>query len=509
MNKLVLAVLAVFLVTLTACGGGSMASTNPPPPPPPPPPTVSATVTVNSPTGGTSPFDVAMSTSFQPAEWDYQFFTNFPSATTPLGALVPHHIRLQGISHGVPQGAEGTSSTAWDFTTLDAITQPVLGVGDHSPEFQIAKAPAFDYVNDDNSSSFNDPNYTQFAAYAQNLVRYYNTGGFTPSGGSLLVSPSYPTDKITWWGIYNEPSLNNNLDATEYTQMYNALVPAMQAVDSTIKFVALEMCCSSENWVPVFASNVTQQVDAVASHYYSSCNQRDTDAQVFATVPGFATSVQMIYGSLAANQALATVPVWITENNVNADFDKGAGISACTGLPFVTDLRGSSAFFAAWRPYVFSQVGKAGARALYQWDFDADAQFGEVDYNTGQTQLSYWVDYWLGKTFPAGSGQQVLQFSHTDNAEVEVLPILNTDGSAVIMISNHAVASASDNNGDGLTANVSVDVSALGPFTTASLFTIDSTTSAINGPGPAASISPSSPIKVTVDGYGVAFLSLK
>src|SRR6266567_9495556 len=86
MNKLVLAVLAVFLVTLTACGGGSMASTNPPPPPPPPPPTVSATVTVNSPTGGTSPFDVAMSTSFQPAEWDYQFFTNFPSATTPLGA---------------------------------------------------------------------------------------------------------------------------------------------------------------------------------------------------------------------------------------------------------------------------------------------------------------------------------------------------------------------------------------------------------------------------------------
>src|SRR5216684_2694387 len=247
MNKLVLAILVVFLVTLTACGGGSIASTNPPPPPPPPPPTVNATVTVNSTTSG--PFDLAMSTSFQPAEWDYQFFQNLPAATTPLGALVPHHIRLQGISHGVPQGAEGTSSTAWDFTTLDAITQPVLGVGDHSPEFQIAKAPAFDYVNDDNSSSFNDPNYAQFAAYAKNLVRYYNTGGFTPSGGSLLVSPSYPSDKITWWGIYNEPSLNNNLDATEYTQMYNALVPAMQAVDGTIKFVALEMCCSSENWV--------------------------------------------------------------------------------------------------------------------------------------------------------------------------------------------------------------------------------------------------------------------
>ena len=256
MDKLVLAVLVVFLATLTACGGGSMASTNPPPPPPPS--TVSATVTLNNATTGS--FDVAMSTSFQPAEWDYQFFRNFPSATTPLSALVPHHIRLQGISHGVPQGAEGTSSTAWDFTILDAITQPVLGVGDRSPEFQIAKAPAFMYVNDDSSNSFNDPNYTQFAAYAQNLVRYYNKGGFTPPGGSLLVSPSYPTDKITWWGIYNEPSINNNLTATEYTQMYNALVPAMQAVDPTVKFVGIELCCSSENWVQTFVSNVTAQV---------------------------------------------------------------------------------------------------------------------------------------------------------------------------------------------------------------------------------------------------------
>src|SRR5258707_668081 len=80
---------------------------------------------------------------FQPAEWDYTFFQQFPSATTPLGALNPSNIRLQGISQGVPQA----SPTAWDFTVLDAITQPVLGVGDHSPEFQIAVAPPFMYSN--------------------------------------------------------------------------------------------------------------------------------------------------------------------------------------------------------------------------------------------------------------------------------------------------------------------------------------------------------------------------
>ncbi len=504
MNKLGLAVLAGLLAILTGCGGGSM-GTLPPPPPPPPTPTVNATVTVNSATNGL--FDVAMSTSFQPAEWDYQFFqTSLNAKTTLLGNLLPHHIRLQGISQGVPQGMQGTTSTNWDFMILDKITQPVLTVGDNSPEFQIAKAPPFMYVNNDSSNSFSDLSFQQFAAYAQNLVRYYNKGGFT-APDSFHASPiGLP---IQWWGIYNEPSINNNLNASEYTTMYNALVPKMQAVDNTLKFVAIELCCSSESWVSTFASGVTAPVDVVASHYYSSCDQRDTDPQVFATVPGFASSVQTIYGFLSANPNLANVPVWITENNVNADFDKGGGISACNGNNFVTDRRGSSPFFAAWRPYVFSQVGKAGARALYHWDFDADPQFGEVDFSTGQPQLSYWVDYWLGQMFPAGSGQHLLHFTNSDNSDIEVLPVRNTDGSAVIMISNHAVAAASDNNGLGEVAKISLDVSALGSFTSATQLMIDSTTSTANGPGNPVSISHQSPIAVTINGYGVAILTLQ
>jgi hypothetical protein len=502
MNKPGLMSALVMVSVLAACGGGSMVTQTQPPPPPPP---VQATVTVNSTTSG--PFDLAMSTSFQPAEWDFIFFQDFPAATTPLGNLNPSHIRLQGISQGVPQ----TSPTAWDFTVIDGITQPVLGVGDHSPEYQLAKAPPFMYVNNDNSGTFSDLTFQQFASYAQNLVRYYDTGGFTPPGGSLLKSAAYPNQTITWWGIYNEPSINNNLNATEYTTMYNAVVPAMRAVDSNIKFVGLEMCCGSESWASTFAANLNTgvPVDAVASHYYSSCNQRDTDTQVMSTVPGFASSVQTIHTNLSANPALAAVPIWITENNVNADFDAGNGMSACNpGQTFVTDKRGSSAFFAAWRPYVFSQVGKAGVQALYHWDFDADAQFGEVDGSTGQTQLSYWVDYWLAQMFHAGTGQKILSFSNTNTADVEVLPVLNTDNSVVILISNHAVASSLDNNGLGLNGKITLDVSALGTFSTASLVTIDSTTSPINGPT-AVSISPASTITLLLDGYSVALLKLK
>lgn len=448
-----------------------------------------------------------MSTSFQPAEWDYTFFQDFPNATMPLSNLQPHHIRLQGISQGVPQGAAGSPSTGWGFTVLDAITQPVLSIGDHSPEFQIAKAPPFMYENNDSSQSFSDLSFQQFAGYAKNLVQYYNAGGFTGSDGFHKSASNQP---ITWWGIYNEPSINNNLSATDYVTMYNALVPAMQSIDPNIKFVALELCCSSEHWAITFAQNVTPglPVDAVATHYYSSCNQRDTDEQLMSAVPGFASSVQTIYTNLSTNAALTNVPVWITENNVNADFDKGGGISACNGTTFVADQRGSSVFFAAWRPYVFSQVGKAGAHALYHWDFDADAQFGELNGSTGQTQLSYWVDYWLAQMFPANTGQQLLAFSNSDDADIEVLPVENANGSTVVMISNHSVASPIDNNGAGLTAKVSLDVSALGAFASASLVTIDSTTSAKTEPAPSA-ISPASPITVNLDGYSVAFIKLQ
>jgi len=458
------------------------------------------------------PFSVAMSTSFQPADWDYQFFTLNPGATTTLGNLGSHHVRLQGIVHGVPQGDAGTSSQTWNFTMLDAIAQPVLGVGDQSPEFQIAKAPAFMYQGNSSGSPFTDLSFAEFAGYTQNLVRYYNTGGFM-DGATSYVSTAWPNAKITWWGIYNEPNINNGLSAQQYTDMYNTVVPAMQAIDPTIKFAAVELADfygQEQAWLPTFVSGVNAQVDVLATHFYSSCNQKDTDSMLFASVPGFVTDVQAIYGHMAVNPALANVPVWVTENNVNADYSAANGMSNCNpGQVFVTDVRGSSAYFAAWRPYVFSQLGKAGVQALYHWDFGADLQYGEVDYSTGALQLSYWVDYWLGREFPADAGSQVLQYTTSDDADLETLPVVNGDGSVVIMVANHAVKIPStDNNGPGVPFSVKVDVSALGAFSSASLITIDKDTSVTNGPT-ATSVTPAGQITLNLDGYSVGILTLR
>src|SRR5258708_35555866 len=102
--------------------------------PPPPTRVVNASVAVDNITA--SSFDVALSASFQPAEWDYTFFqSSLAAKATLLGNLQPKHIRLHGISQCEPQ----ITPTSWDFTIFVSITQPVLTIGDHSHEFQLAK----------------------------------------------------------------------------------------------------------------------------------------------------------------------------------------------------------------------------------------------------------------------------------------------------------------------------------------------------------------------------------
>jgi hypothetical protein len=444
-----------------------------------------------------SPLQLAMSTSFQPAEWDYQLFTNHPGVRTSLNNLQASHIRLQPVSQGVPESAQDV----WDFTILDSIVQPVLNAGDQKPEFQIAVAPAF---------MKGSPNFdADFATYAAQLVKYYNKGGFVANGKTYQSSS---VDAIKLWGIFNEPNYNN-FNPAQYAQLYNTAVPAMQAVDNSIKFVAVELGDSPgevQAFLPAFISGVTAQVDVLATHLYSSCNQKDSDQEVFNTVPGFASEVQNIYLQLGSsgNSGLKTVPVWVTENNVNADFDMGGGISACNGTAFVTDQRGSSAFFAAWRPYVFSQLGKANAAALYQWVYAGDAQYGEIDDQTGSPRLSYWVDYWLQHKFPP-SGATILDQIATDDAELETLAVQNSDNSVVVMVANHALNATTDNNGPGAPRSVLVDVSQLSTmFQTAKLLTIDAHTNLTNGPSEA-TVGLGPQIPINFNGYGVALLTLK
>jgi hypothetical protein len=478
--------------------------------------------TVNTNVGEDGLLDTFMSTSFQPAEWDYQFFTSVPEpgTTNTLNNLNSQHIRLQPVSQGTPESTQNT----WDFSTLDAVLNPVISVADHSPELQLAVGPSW---MDDPSTGYLEPShYQDFANYAADVVQYYNTStGFTDANGQNHVHSATSVTPVTWWGIFNEPNING-LTAAQYVTLYNMVVPAMQAAPLTvpIKFVAVELAdfgTEPENYMPTFVAGVTQEVDAVATHFYSSCNQLDTDQQVFSTVPGFASDVKYIYSQLQTNKTLANVPVWVTENNVNADYANAEGYSNCNpGQKFVTDQRGTSAFFAAWRPYVFSQLAQAGAQALYHYDFDADQQYGEVDFNTGKTYLSYWVDYWLQRYYPTSTcplgfpcpppvgPQAILNLVSTETSTVETLATKNPDDSVAVMIANHAIMNpATDNNGPGAPRTVIVDVSALGTFSSATELTIDASTDPAQGPS-ATPVTAAPRMTITLNGYGVTFLQL-
>jgi len=476
--------------------------------------------TVNTNVGEAGLLDTFMSTSFQPAEWDDQFFASNPepATTTTLNNLNSQHIRLQPVSQGTPESSQNN----WDFSTLDAVLNPVISVADNSPELQLAQAPS--WMDDPNTGYIEPAYYEQFATYAANVVQYYNTSaGFTDANGVNHVHSATSVTPVTWWGIFNEPNING-LNAGQYVTLYNTVVPAMQAAPSTvpIKFVAVELADfgnEPEDYMPTFVAGVTQQVDAVATHFYSSCDQLDTDQQIFSTVSGFASDVRYIYSQLQTNPKLTTVPVWVTENNVNADYANAEGYSTCNpNQKFVTDQRGTSAFFAAWRPYVFSQLAQAGAQALYHWDFDADQQYGEVDFNTAKTYLSYWVDYWLqryyptcplGAPCPTGIPPSILSLTTTESSSVETLATQGPGNSTVVMIANHAIMNpTTDDNGPGAPRTVIVDVSALGPFNSATQLTIDASTDPAQGPS-ATPFTPASRMTITLNGYGVTFLELQ
>jgi hypothetical protein len=103
----------------------------------------------------------------------------------------------------------------------------------------------------------------------------------------------------------------------------------------------------------------------------------------------------------------------------------------------------------------------------------------------------------------------VLTYTSSDNADLETLPVINADGSVVVMVSNHTIDNpATDNNGPGVSQDVQVDVSALGTFSSASLLVIDKDTNVATGPV-ATTVTPAAQIMIPLNGYSVGFLMLK
>ena len=496
------------------------------------PVTVNVTVnsTVNTSVGFGGLMQTMMSTQFQAAEWAQSFFPSVASATTTLANLHPQHIRVYATSQGIPERAD----KSWDFSVLNATLEPVIGVGDQSPNLVLVEGPPGACTNIPPNCVLQPQNYPDFAKYAARMVQYYNTTtGFTDDNGVQHVHT--PFTPITYWSIYTIPDLVG-LTPAQYADLYDQTVTAMQNAGSLVplKFVALELSGSIDpsDYVPAFLNAVTAPIDVVAQQDYAVCGWQNNDVVAMGSVINSFAQYAQDFASIVANSPkLNNAVLWMVENNVDADFSIGNGLGECSN-PWKVDARGTSPFFAAWRPYVFSQWAQAGSHMLVQSDFVQDAStmslmYAEVTYANGQPYLSYWVDYYLERYFPYCAPDEpaswctaqpvsILTWTTSepvDSQTVEIFATRNTDGSIVVMAADHAINGPNDNNGPGAPRNVVLDLSQLGNFTSATELTIDAnnitdpTTNQATQPV-AVSVTPAPQMTINMGGYGVTFLKL-
>ncbi len=502
--------------------------------------------------GATGRLREAMSTSFQPAPWQYEFFRLHPDAGADLAALNPQHVHIQAVDRGIPWNSNtGNPAIDWDFGELDAMVPQIMAV-DPGAMFQIMP-PAFLTLDQSDPSSL-DQAIDDFATYCGYLVEYYNGRGIVYPADAAAVTIAHPegTRRISWWSILGDFNVGTYpLLPAQYQVIYDKCVAQMVAANGdsgAINFSAFEFSdppsgpsdagTSLPTQLGEFLANVSAPIDALSMHMYSTLNLEDSDQTVFETVPKFASDLRAAYAELAAaGPAFANTAIWVTQNNVNGNTPDQGNSSSDRNQLFVNDPRGTDAFFAAWRPYVFSQFGKAGNRALYHWDYtagnidgspnpDTDLQQAEVDYVSGNRLISYWVDYWLAQMFPSTESSPALDFlrvtassgGSASDAGVEVLATQNeADRSVVVMVVDFATEGSPDaaahvTDGKGAPRRVLVDVSALTaiePFESGTLRVIFDP-AANNGPETAAKrVDVSAPtIQVDLPGYGVAFLKL-
>jgi len=480
---------------------------------------VSVSPTVNTSVGFGGQMQTFMTTQVYAAEWDESFFPMNPQATQTLASLNPQHIRVYASSQGIPLDSNGN----WDFTVLDTTVNPVIGVGDKSISFVLTQGPPS--MNDANGNLL-PAHFQDFAKMAAQIVQYYNTTtGFTDANGVQHVHT--PFTPITYWSILEGPDLEP-LTPAQYAQVYDETVTAMQAAGSLVplKFVAGELSGGTDpsDYFPQFLAAETAPIDVLSAEQYSVCGWFYSDDVVMQGVPSaFGTYAQHLAQIVATTPKLKNAVAWETENNVDADYNTSNGQGVCTD-PFQLDLRGTSPFFAGWRPYVFSQWAQAGSHMLSHSDFNQEPiltrMYGEVTYANDQPYISYWVDYYLQRYFPycapdeppacSAIPSSILTVSSSEPAgaqTVEIFATRRTDGSVVVMAADHAVNGPNDNNGPGAPRTVALDLSQLGQFTSATELTIDANTDIASGPA-AVSVTPSAQMTLNMGGYGVTFLKL-
>lgn len=161
-------------------------------------------------------------------------------------------------NQAIPEMKEPTGKqTFWDFTYVDPVVEDFfantsgvrhINIGTvprwmfKVPPVDVPSDPAasfYPYTKGTNGDLLKDPSGEQFAEYQARIFSWYTQGGFTDELGEFHKSQYH--HKIDYWGVMNEPSIENHISVEEYTRMFDAVTIAIHKIDPDVQFFGPEI----------------------------------------------------------------------------------------------------------------------------------------------------------------------------------------------------------------------------------------------------------------------------
>lgn len=214
-------------------------------------------------------------------------------------------------------------STTWDFTYADQLVEDFYAATPNASHiinfsttpgwmWNMPDGATYTYPQDINDedwaygnkgSSLRDPTFKELADYYARLVSWYVKGGFTDECGVEHTSGHNYT--IEYWEVGNEVEAEHVPTPEFYVQLYDAIVPAIQAVSPDTKFVGVGLGHNTDpayfNWLQTFLDPAKHApgipLHFVSYHWYGIPDVATTDvqaAQCFAQADTFVGIVEQV-----------------------------------------------------------------------------------------------------------------------------------------------------------------------------------------------------------------------
>lgn len=195
--------------------------------------------------------------------------------------------------------------TCWNFTPIDPAVKAARRLaGDHPWIMNFSTIPEWMFITPkpvpiptnpnqwdwgyEQGTKLRDPSLKELSDYYQRLVSWYTRGGFKDEYGRWHQSGHHYI--IPYWEVLNEPDLEHLTTAAQYTRRYDAIVEAIQKVDTKIKFIGLALGFPSPHpeYFSYFLNHTNHKpgipIDMISYHFYAMPEPNETPAAEQSTV---------------------------------------------------------------------------------------------------------------------------------------------------------------------------------------------------------------------------------